>query len=178
MEREIAQGAPIVPADEFLAYSRFKLFGQYWPRLQQCLASLSAEQIWWRPNDVSNSIGNLLLHLSGNVRQWLVSSFNGRMDERNRPEEFSRTDEAGGVNPIAALSATMAEAEEVLARLTESDLTKTYSIQGYTVSGLGAVYQAVEHFGLHYGQIAYITKMLKAEDLGFYKELSKTGRAR
>ena len=178
MEKEVAPDARVVPAEEFLAYSRFKLFGQYWPRLQQCVASLKPEHIWWRPNAASNSIGNLLLHLSGNVRQWLVASFNAERDERNRPAEFSRTDALGGADPLADLSSTMSAAEQVLSRLTESDLTKTYSIQGYTVSGLGAVYQVVEHFGLHYGQIAYITKMLTANDLSFYKELEKTGRAR
>ncbi|MDE3200853.1 MAG: DUF1572 family protein [Acidobacteriota bacterium] len=177
MERQIAPGETILPSNEFLAYSRFKLFEQYWPRLQQCLRSLTPEQLWWRPNAASNSIGNLLLHLSGNVRQWMVASFNGESDERNRPDEFSRTDGDDGIDPLAVLNATMVEAEKVLQRLTESDLTKLYSIQGYTVSGLGAVYQVVEHFGLHYGQIVYITKMLTAEDLGFYKELTKTGRA-
>lgn len=177
MERQITSGEPVVPSKEFLAYSHFKLFQQYWPRLQQCVHSLTLEQLWWRPNASSNSIGNLLLHLSGNVRQWLVSSFNNQSDERNRPAEFSRTDGADGTDALAELAATMRDAEQVLQRLTESDLTKTYSIQGYTVSGLGAVYQVVEHFGLHYGQIAYITKMLTAEDLGFYKELTKTGRA-
>jgi hypothetical protein len=71
----------------------------------------------------------------------------------------------------------MAKADEVLSRLTETDLQAPFEIQGYHVSGLEAVYQVVEHFGLHYGQIAYITKMLRAENLGFYRELDQTGRA-
>jgi hypothetical protein len=71
----------------------------------------------------------------------------------------------------------MQEASEVLSRLTENELVSPFEIQGYKVTGLGAVYQVVEHFGLHYGQIAYITKMLRDADLGFYRELSKTGRA-
>lgn len=177
MERQIKSGEILTPSKEFLAYSHYKLFEQYWPRLQQCVKPLTRGQMWWRPNSASNSIGNLLLHLSGNVRQWLVASFNGENDERNRPAEFSRTDGADGIDPLAELAVTMEEAEKVLRRLSESDLMKIYSIQGFTVSGLGAVHQVVEHFGLHYGQIVYITKMLTAEDLGFYKELSKTGRA-
>ena len=73
--------------------------------------------------------------------------------------------------------ATIDEAAKVLARLTREDLLATWNIQGYTVTGLAAVYQVVEHFGLHYGQIVYITKMQEGRDLGFYKELGKTGRA-
>ena len=65
----------------------------------------------------------------------------------------------------------------VLDRLTEAELTAPYEIQGYNVHGLDAVYQVVEHFGLHYGQIAYITKMITDKALGFYKDLNKTGRA-
>ncbi|MGB9145981.1 MAG: DUF1572 family protein, partial [Acidobacteriaceae bacterium] len=79
---------------------------------------------------------------------------------------------------LAMLGATVSEVEATLQRLTEAELTAAYEIQGYNVHGLGAVYQMVEHFGMHYGQIAYITKMLKDEDLGFYKELNKTGRAK
>jgi len=71
----------------------------------------------------------------------------------------------------------MQEAGVVLARLTEADLLSQYEIQGYRVSGLAAVYQVVEHFGQHLGQIIYITKMLRGEDLGFYRELSRTGHS-
>jgi hypothetical protein len=75
------------------------------------------------------------------------------------------------------LGKTMDEAASVLARLTKEDLLASYAIQGYTVTGLAAVYQVVEHFGMHYGQILYISKMLEGGDLGFYSELNKTGRA-
>ena len=76
-------------AELFLEFSRKKLFGQYWPRLKECVSPLTPEQIWWRPNDASNSIGNLLLHLNGNVGQWLVASFNRKEDARDRPAEFA-----------------------------------------------------------------------------------------
>ena len=78
---------------------------------------------------------------------------------------------------IEKLGETLQRASEVLARLTEAELVAMFDIQGYRVSGLEAVYQVVEHFGLHHGQIVYITKMLRAADLGFYRELDKTGRA-
>jgi hypothetical protein len=160
----------------FLEFSRNKLLGQYWPRLKGCVESLTDEQVWWRPNGASNTIGNLLLHLNGNVYQWLVASFNRLDDTRNRPEEFTAAGEESGAALLARLGATIDKASDVLARLTEDDLLAPYEIQGYHVHGLDAVYQVVEHFGLHYGQIAYVTKMLRDADLGFYRELSKTGR--
>lgn len=165
------------PASLFLTFSRDKLVNQYWPRLQNCVASLTEEQIWWRPNASSNSIGNLVLHLNGNVRQWLVDSFNQREDKRDRPAEFAAEGSISGAELLEKLGATIDEAQKVLDRLSEAELTAPYEIQGYHVHGLDAVYQVVEHFGLHYGQITYITKMLRDRDLGFYKELNKTGRA-
>jgi uncharacterized damage-inducible protein DinB len=161
----------------FLEFSRKKLFGQYWPRLRECVAPLTEEQVWWRPNQASNSIGNLLLHLNGNVRQWLVASFTEDEDKRNRPAEFAAEGGLTAAELLARLGATLDEAAKVLDRLTFAELLAPYEIQGYNVRGLDAVYQVVEHFGLHYGQIVYITKSLTAKDLGFYKELNKTDRA-
>ena len=160
----------------FLDHSRKSLFGECWPRLRSTVGGLSEEQLWWRPNEASNSIGNLLLHLNGNVRQWLVTSFSKKEDGRDRPAEFA--EKAGGPASalLARLGVTLAEAEAVLARLTNEDLLAPMDIQGYQTTGLGAVYHVVEHFGLHYGQIVYITKALEGKDLGFYSELNKSGR--
>jgi len=161
----------------FLEFSRRKLLEQYWPRLRACVESLPDEQVWWRPNESSNSIGNLILHLNGNVGQWLVTSFNRLEDARDRPAEFNAQ---GGISTSALLTKlgiTMEQASEVFSRLTEADLLARFHIQGYHVTGLDAVYQVVEHFGLHYGQILYITKVLRSEDLGFYRNLSQTGRS-
>jgi hypothetical protein len=160
----------------FLEFSRRKLLEQYWPRLRGCVESLTDEQVWWRPNSASNSIGNLLLHLNGNVGQWLVASFNHVQDTRDRPAEFNEVRPIPASALLEQLGATMQQASEVLSRLTEADLLTPFEIQGHRVSGLTAVYQVVEHFGMHYGQILYVTKLLRGEDLGFYKELNKTGR--
>ena len=164
-------------AELFLEFSRKKLLEQYWPRMRSAVESLSDQQVWWRPNPASNSVGNLLLHLNGNVRQWMVASFNRLEDARDRPAEFAAEGELSGVALLERLGQTIDEAAKVLARLTAADLLATYQIQGYTVSGLNAVYQVVEHFGMHYGQIVYVTKALEGQDLGFYRELGKSGRA-
>src|SRR5207253_9620261 len=160
----------------FLKFSRHKLLEQYWPRLRSCVESLSDEQVWWRPNEASNSIGNLILHLNGNVRQWLISSFRRLDDERNRPIEFSERQLIPVSELLSILGTTLTEASDVLASLTEADLLMTLLIQGYTVSGFQAVYQVVEHFAMHHGHILYVTKLLRGEDLGFYRELDRTGR--
>ncbi|MGO8757395.1 MAG: DUF1572 family protein [Terracidiphilus sp.] len=161
----------------FLDCSRKALFAVAWPRIEECVAPLTEEQIWWRPNPASNSIGNLLLHLNGNVRQWIVDSFSKHADQRDRPAEFAAQSGLGGAELIARLGATLDEAAKVLDRLTVDDLFAPREIQGYKTRGLDAIYHVVEHFGMHYGQIAYIAKSLTGRDLGFYKELNKTGRA-
>lgn len=156
-------GAPAL----FLEFSRFKLLNQYWPRLRGCVESLNDDQVWWRPNPACNSVGNLVLHLNGNVGQWLVASFNGLEDKRVRDAEFHERRRVPGKALLERLDETLEEARKVLERLTAEDLAATYQIQGHTTTGLGAVYTAVEHFSLHYGQILYITKALRGEDLGF-----------
>jgi uncharacterized damage-inducible protein DinB len=160
----------------FLDFSRDKLLKQYWPRVRACVESLTDDQVWWRPNEASNSIGNLLLHLDGNVAQWIVAPFERLPDTRDRPAEFGARQTHARAALVERLDATLARAADVLGRLTDADLRATFQIQGYTVSGLHAVYQVVEHFGVHYGQILYVTKLLRAETLGFYRELDQTGR--
>jgi hypothetical protein len=172
----MAANTQLTTATLFLEFSRKKLLDQYWPRLRACVESLPDDQVWWRPNDSSNSVGNLILHLNGNVWQWLVASFNRLEDTRDRPAEFNARGDIAGASLVAELTATMEQASKVLSRLTEADLLTPFDIQGYQVTGLEAVYQVVEHFGLHYGQILYMTKMLRGEDLGFYRNLSQTGR--
>src|ERR1700730_12269275 len=98
----------------FLEFSRQKLLDQYWPRLRSCVEGLSDEQVWWRPNDASNSIGNLILHLNGNVRQWLVSSFKRSDDLRDRPAEFRDRRWIPTSTLLEKLGATLTDASEVL----------------------------------------------------------------
>lgn len=161
----------------FLAHSRNRLLEQHWPRLKACVEPMTVEQIWWRPNEASNSVGNLILHLNGNVTQWLVASFNRDEDKRDRPTEFSAAGGLTATELLDRMGSTLDQAAIVLDRLTLDELLAPYEIQGHHVRGLNAVYQVVEHFGLHYGQIAYIAKSLNAKDLGFYRELNKTGKA-
>jgi uncharacterized damage-inducible protein DinB len=164
-------------ATAFLACARKTLVGECWPRLRGCVASLTDDQVWWRPNEASNSIGNILLHLNGNVRQWAVTPFTTADDCRDRPGEFREREHIAPSALLEALGATIHEADIVLARLSASDLGATLNIQGYRVTALEAVHHVVEHFSMHYGQVVYVTKQLRGEDLGFYRHLDSTGRA-
>jgi len=159
----------------FLAFSRDRLMNRKWPRMKACVEPLTVEQVWWRPNEASNTIGNLLLHLNGNITQWLVDSFDRNEDRRDRPAEFAADRGLTAAELLQRLGATLDKAAKVLDRLTTEELLAPYEIQGYKVRGLDAVYQVVEHFAQHYGQVAYITKSLLGKDLGFYRDLTKTG---
>lgn len=153
---------------EFIARSRYHLTQDYLPKIEQCLKLLNDEQIWWRANPASNSIGNLLLHLSGNVRQWIVSELGNSSDRRNRDAEFAQREIISRDELLALLRQTLREADAVLAGFEVSRLPDKHEIQGLTVTALEAILHVVEHFSMHTGQIILLTKQLKASDLHFY----------
>jgi uncharacterized damage-inducible protein DinB len=160
----------------FVKFSREKLQDEYWPRICRCLDSLTEEQIWWRPNEPSNSVGNLLLHLNGNMRQWILTPLGGIPTTRDRDAEFAERRQLDTATLRSALDQTLKEFDRTLSGLTASDLLKTYTIQRYEgITALAAIYHVVEHFGMHCGQILYITKLLNGTDLGFYRQLSGWG---
>lgn len=157
----------------FLAASREKLSGEYVPKIRRCLDELEPGDVWWRPNDVSNSVGNLMLHLAGNTRQWIVSGVGGAEDVRRRSREFARRD-GDPEAAFARLEETVEEAGDVLRGLDPVRLGETRTIQGMRVSVLEAIYHVVEHFSMHTGQIVYVTKLRTGRDLQFYR-VDETG---
>ncbi len=151
----------------FLAQARHLLAADYLPRIVQCLKMLSEEEIWWRPNAASNSVGNLVLHLAGNVRQWIISGLGGAPDRRERDREFVERGPIRRGLLLAQLRKTVKEACRVLERLSPAALSRSYRIQGFRVTGLAAVADVIEHFAYHSGQIIFVTKMKRGKDLGF-----------
>jgi uncharacterized damage-inducible protein DinB len=141
----------------------------YLPRIVDSLALLSDEEIWWRANDASNSIGNLILHLCGNLRQWIVAGLGGAEDIRKRDLEFSEKGPIPRDTLIATIRGAVDEASRVIARLSSADLVKRHTIQGYGVTGYEAVIHVTTHVAYHAGQIVYVAKMKRAKDLGFTK---------
>jgi uncharacterized damage-inducible protein DinB len=141
---------------------------EYLPKIERCLEKLTDEQVWWRPNPEANSIGNLLLHLSGNARQWIVCGLGGATDERQRQTEFDERRVIPRDELLDRLRTTIAEVDEVLARFDPAQLLKSYTIQGTKATALAAIFHVTEHFSMHTGQIILLTKMLANIDLVFY----------
>ena len=142
-------------------------------RIETCLGKLTPEQIWMRGTENQNAIGNLVLHLNGNVRQWILSGVGGAPDARVRDEEFAAR---GGTDPEALskrLRDTVDAALVVIRTLPHERLAERTTIQGYDVTILKAILHVTEHFSGHTAQIIFVTKMVTGEDLGFYYYLSK-----
>lgn len=152
----------------FIEESRRYLREDYLPKIRRCLEALPDGDLWWRPNDASNSVGNLLLHVAGNIRQWVVSGIGGEPDIRERDEEFSADGGARAVDLLAHLEATLEDVDRVLGSLDPGRLDGRLVIQGNDVTVLEALYHAVEHFSMHTGQIIYVTKLRSGSDLRFY----------
>lgn len=152
----------------FIQESRKLISKEYLPKIERCLEGLTDEQIWWRSNPQSNSIGNLLLHISGNARQWIVSGLGEEIDKRVRQTEF---DERGNISRdelLARLKTTVANVDNTLAGFDPARLLDEYRIQGTQVTALAAIFHVTEHFSMHTGQIILLTKMLANVDLVFY----------
>jgi uncharacterized damage-inducible protein DinB len=139
----------------------------YLPRIIACLKQLSPKQIWWRPNEASNSVGNLVLHLAGNVRQWIISGLGGAPDVRQRDLEFTCRGSMARQVLVNRLRKTVAEACSVLGKLSPEDLARVHTIQKYRVTGMEAALHVTEHFSHHAGQIILLTKLLRGKDLKF-----------
>jgi len=168
----MAQVSSQSPVDaEFLCISRHEM-EQRFSRIEQCVSKLTTEQIWSRGSEVENSIGNLILHLVGNVRQWILAGVGGASDTRNRDKEFSQRTPILSSELVELLRETIAATDLVLSSLTEKELLKTRRIQDHDVTVLHAITHVVTHFAEHTGQIIYLTKNITAEDLHLNRYLT------
>jgi len=136
--------------------------------IRKSLDHLDEKEVWQRPNKSSNSIGNLLLHLIGNITQYAIASLQGLEDRRERDREF---DTPGGYDReelFRRLQETVEEAKQSISGCNGDGLLRIREVQGFQLSGLGIIVHVVEHLSYHTGQIAFWTKALKNKDLGFY----------
>ncbi len=159
----------------FIDRSSAYLSGDYLPKIRHAIRELPEEDIWWRPNAACNSIGNLVLHLAGNIRQWVVSGIGGAEDLRERDEEFRADGGYSASELIEHLEEAVGAVEEVLSRLSPGELLVPRVIQGMDVRVLDALYHVVEHFSTHTGQIIYLVKLRTGRDLAFWE--IKDGKA-
>ena len=162
----------------FLRHARFRLLEDYFVKIAAAIEALDDEQVWRRPNESSNSVGNLLLHLSGNVRQWIVSGVGGAEDERDRASEFAARASAPKGELVESVKTTLDEADAVLARIegecaaanSDGPLQRLCGPQSYEVTVLDAIFHVVEHFSYHTGQIVFAAKWLAEGQVSFYDD--------
>ncbi len=155
---------------EFIARARYHLSEDFLPKIERCVTLLSDEQIWWRPNEESNSIGNLILHLSGNARQWIVTGLSATTDDaRDRDSEFAQREIISREELLTLLRQTLSDVGATLEAFDPDRLLERKTIQGLDVTALEAIFHVVEHFSMHTGQIILLTKMIANSDLGFYE---------
>jgi uncharacterized damage-inducible protein DinB len=164
------------PADLFIARSRHYLQTEYRIKLRAAVEALPAEALWWRPNEQSNSVGNLLSHLAGNVRQWIVSGVGGAPSTRDRAAEFAAKSGPDAAELLARLEQVLDEVDIVLSKLSSADLVAMRTIQGREISVLEAVYHVVEHFSLHLGQIIFVAKLHTPGGVKFYEDAGGLAR--
>jgi uncharacterized damage-inducible protein DinB len=141
------------------------------PRIERCLLELSEAEIWQRPNPASNSVGNLILHLCGNIRQYAISSLGQREDLRQRDAEFTAREGLTKSELLEKLKTTLGEALDTIQHANDREMLRVRAVQGFEMSGMGIAIHVCEHYSYHTGQIAFWTKLLKDKDLGFYADL-------
>ena len=157
-------------AQLFVAQSRALLRDEYPTKLRKALDALPEGALWWRPDERSNSIGNLLMHLEGNVRQWIVGGVGFQQVERDRAGEFAAREGASLASLWERLNRTLQDADNVIAEIRPADLSARRTIQGRDTTVLEAVYHVVEHFGMHAGQIILLAKQLAPGAIRFYED--------
>lgn len=137
-------------------------------RIVKCVGLLSDEQVWHRPNAHVVSVGNLVLHLSGNVAQWINSTLGGDPDERLRDGEFDQPGPIARAVLLAGLRTTLERAGDVIRALDRERCERIWAVQGFQESGTAIILHVVEHFSYHVGQITLHTKLLLDVDTGYY----------
>lgn len=149
-----------------------RIFDESFGRIHKCLDMLTEEQVWERPNEQLSSIGNLILHLGGNARQWVLSGLGGAADHRMRDREFLESSRCSKWKLKRMLEDLKVDMEIVFTKLNEQELVKVRPVQVFEESGLSILIHVIEHFSYHTGQITWYTKFLTNVDTKYYGKLS------
>lgn len=136
-------------------------------KIVHCLDQLSDEQAWWRPTPDMNSIANLMLHVSGNMRQWIVAGVGGADDTRNRPQEFAEQGPIAKAELLEGLGATIDEAKTAIRNASHETLLASRRIQAFKVTGIGAIFHSVAHLQGHVQEIVHLTRQQLGSDYKF-----------
>ena len=155
---------------EFIQQS-ISRFEENTPKIEGCLNHLTEDELWQRPNASSNSTGNIILHLCGNITQYILSGLGNAEDKRERDKEFTSTRVLQKEELFNKLKATVSSAVKIMRSLKDDDMLQKHTVQGRDLSAIGIIVHVVEHYSYHTGQIIYWTKLIKDKDLGFYSKV-------
>jgi uncharacterized damage-inducible protein DinB len=150
-----------------LAWGRNRLLSHYWPRVQRSVSELSNEQIWWREHESNNSVGNLVLHLVGNLNQFVLATFGGAPDTRDKEREFSERTPVSKEVLLQKLETALRDSDKILSQFNPDRFSETTVVQGRKRTYLEVLSVVLDHFALHTGQIIYIAKLKTGKDLKF-----------
>jgi uncharacterized damage-inducible protein DinB len=153
--------------EEFITESVSRI-NENTPKIIRCINELEEAEVWKRPNNASNSVGNLILHLCGNITQYIISSLGGADDKRERDFEFSVDGGYSKSDLIDKLTLTIEKAITVIKNMDGDGLLRKRHVQGFQLSGMGNIIHVTEHYSYHTGQIIFLTKLLRNKDLEFY----------
>lgn len=153
--------------NEFIEQSIYRM-RENTSKVIKCLEILTEDEIWGKPSETLNSVGNLVLHLCGNITQYIISTLGDAPDDRDREKEFSAKRGLSKVELTQKLNSTVDRATEIISRQTKQSLVAVKNVQAYSLSGIGIILHVVEHYSYHTGQIIFWTKMKRDTDMGFY----------
>ena len=145
-----------------------RLFEESYSRIFKCLSLLNEESIWFSPNNQIPSVGNLILHLCGNARQWVLSGIGGTLDNRNREQEFVVQKNIKKSDLIFLLENLKVNLKTTMLEMPDSTLSERKIIQGFEETGFSILIHVIEHFSYHTGQITTLTKMITNKQTGYY----------
>jgi uncharacterized damage-inducible protein DinB len=155
--------------DHLFKEFEIRVFDESYTRISKCLNLLNEDEIWYAPNDQITTVGNTVLHLIGNARQWIIAGIGQEEDNRERDDEFKVDSRVSKVELESALTELQKDLEPVLFGLNNNQINKVTNVQGFEVSGFSILIHVIEHFSYHTGQISLLTKLMKNEDLGYYE---------
>lgn len=143
------------------------------PRIKKCLELISEEELWKKPNSNLNSIGNLIIHLRGNITQYVMSSLGNKPDKRHRNQEFGTPEmmdlsDYSKASLIQIFEKTISDAVQTIKNLSNHELNRLRLVQGFELTGIGILIHVCEHLSYHVGQISLLTKLYVNKDLGYY----------
>lgn len=140
-------------------------------RIEKCFSLLTEDQIWHKENENSNSMGNIVLHLCGNITQYIHSGIGGKKDERQRVEEFKISSRVDSIKLLTKIQEVVQEANRIVSNLEPIVFSEDRKVQGFDENVTSIVVHVIEHYSYHIGQLTYFTKFISNQDTGYYAGL-------